>query len=399
MISEHLNNDFFDFIEKNSKESISRLRLKFHNKKTSFNMDFALIQIECRQKTSKKLEDFLKNPMFIFPTLLSSEQASHQSIAYYHASLLGKDKNILDMTAGLGIDAISFARRGADVTAIELDKIKCEALQHNIKAENINNISVINADSVNWIKQSSYLFDTIFIDPARRGNDKSRLYNLHDCSPDVVSLQDEIMSHTKSLLIKASPMLDVSETLRDIENASAIHVVCVEGECKEILIEINQENKLRNFFAVDLNRSGHILSQLKYNENDGQQEIVYAQDIHSSHYLYEPNAAVMKLSPWKVLSCKFPNLKKLAPDSHIFISADLYDDFPGRIMRIEKEINKKDRNSLKGIPINIVSRNYPLSADSLRKDIGAKEGQDDFLYASRLGKKPVLLKCTRVQKR
>ncbi|MDE6007780.1 MAG: hypothetical protein K2G90_01065, partial [Muribaculaceae bacterium] len=146
-------------------------------------------------------------------------------------------------------------------------------------------------------------------------------------------------------------------------------------------------------------RQGHILSQLKYNENDGQQEIVYAQDIHSSHYLYEPNAAVMKLSPWKVLSCKFPNLKKLAPDSHIFISADLYDDFPGRIMRIEKEINKKDRNSLKGIPINIVSRNYPLSADSLRKDIGAKEGQDDFLYASRLGKKPVLLKCTRVQKR
>lgn len=337
--------------------------------------------------------------MFIFPTLLSSEQASHQSIAYYHASLLEKDNNILDMTAGLGIDAISFARKGADVTAIELDKIKCEALQHNIKVEKKNNISVINADSVNWIKQSSYHFDAIFIDPARRGNDKARLYNLHDCSPDVVLLQDEIMSHCKRLLIKASPMLDVSETLRDIKNTSAIHAVCVEGECKEILVEVNPEKKIRSFFAVDLNRSGHVLSQLKYDENDMQKEIIYAQEIHSCHYLYEPNAAVMKLSPWKILSARFPNLKKLAPDSHIFISADLYADFPGRIMRIEKEINKKDRNSLKGIPINIVSRNYPLSADALRKDIGAKEGNDDFLYASRLGKKPILLKCVRFQKR
>ncbi|MDE5874926.1 MAG: SAM-dependent methyltransferase, partial [Muribaculaceae bacterium] len=105
---------------------------------------------------------------------------------------------------------------------------------------------------------------------------------------------------------------------------------------------------------------------------------------------------VMKLGCWKSLQEKFPGLLKLSANSHLFVSESLIDNFPGRAMRIDKTVNKKDRKSLKGFPVNIVSRNYPISADELRKTLGVKEGDNMFLYASRLGSSPLLILCDRL---
>lgn len=397
MLSDILTDSFFTFIENNKNADTKDLRLKLYGHQLPLSTDFALLQIDCRAKTKYKLSHFICHPEFIFPTSLAAEQSSHQAVGVYHTSLIDSQSEILDMTAGLGIDALSFAASGAKVTACELEAIKCEALKHNAEILGLDSFKVYEGDSIEFLNYSTNQFDVIFIDPARRGEENRRVYNLHDCIPDIISIKDQILKRSSRLLVKASPLLDITQTLRDFVKVSAIHSVCVEGECKEILIDINNSSLLLTYHAVDLDREGNIISRLDYTEDESKSgEILFTKPSSTFRYLYEPNAAVMKLAPWKVLQQKFPDLEKLDTVSHIFVSNTLYNSFPGRVMEIEKEITNKDRKTLKGLPVNIVSRNFPAKADELRKKLGVKEGKDKFLYATRLSSRPVMILCRRL---
>lgn len=401
--------EFFSFISKNSNQDPIKLRLSLYKKDSSIDMDFALTQIVCRQKSSRKLSKFIKNEKFLFPSTLSAEQATHQAVATFHSTLLGNQNgSLLDMTAGLGIDVLTMSDNTTEATAIELDPLKAEILKYNAALLGKTNLEVVNGDSAAWILGNDRIFDTIFIDPARRKEDNSRAYNFHDCLPDIVKLQDSLIYKTSRLLIKASPLLDISQTLKDIKNVTSIRVVCVQGECKEILIEASKpQDSLPStpilYEAIDLNEDGKIISYFGYtrekkNYNITQEvkdELINKSypleaDIKRGNYLYEPNAAVMKLAPWAELCVKFPKVKKLAQSSHLFISSELYPDFPGRILIIEKPIEKKDRKAIKGLPVNVVVRNYPLTVSELRKKLGVKEGTDLFLYGTTLSK-PLLI--------
>ncbi|MDE7109673.1 MAG: hypothetical protein K2O49_06895, partial [Muribaculaceae bacterium] len=125
----------------------------------------------------------------------------------------------------------------------------------------------------------------------------------------------------------------------------------------------------------DLNKDGKIISKLEFLGNDTGKACDYSCEFTPGLYLYEPNASIMKLAPWAILSDRYPGLKKLGKDSHLFISDSRFDDFPGRVLKIDKTINKKDRKTLKGFPANVVTRNYPLSADNLRKKLGVGKEQ------------------------
>lgn len=413
------NHDFFDFVDNNLFIEPNSLLLKYHNKDLGFDLSFAITQIESRKKTEKKLRSFIGHKEFLFPTLLSAEQASNEAVALFHSSLINDEKSVLDMTAGLGIDAMTFATSGNKVTACEIDPLKARILEHNVKVMGIPGLKVMAVNSVDWLNNSQSHFDLIFIDPARRTGDNKRAYNLHDCMPDIIEIEDSILRHCDRLLIKASPLLDISQTIKDIRNATSIRAICVNGECKEILIEARgSEMDLDRYDtnhlydkandiaakilkeAVDLSDTGEIKSKFSYLEHslesDKENLINYAshQDIKPGCYLYEPNAALMKLSPWKELCKRFESLKKLAPSTHLFVSDRYYADFPGRKLRIVKILEKKDRKTLKGFPANVVVRNYPLSATELRKQLGVKEGTDNFIYGTRL-KNPILILAIR----
>lgn len=426
-ISQTLNEDFFSFISNHLYDDPVKLRLNMHRKELSFDVSFALTQIESRKKTAKKLKHFIAEDKFLFPTTLSAEQASHQAVAKYHAMLISGIKgfgiihetvidsdlnnfpedpgvlnsgphngSLLDMTAGLGIDAMTMSDNANETIAIELDTLKADILKYNSSLLGKKNITVVNDDSVEWINRFSGFFDTIFIDPARRKEDNSRVYNFHDCIPDILNLQDSLLSRCSRLLIKASPLLDVTQTLKDIRDVKAIRAVCVQGECKEILIEASALPGQLLYEAVDLNEEGEIKSLFRF-KKIGDESALSAnsfarkEDIEPGNYLYEPNAAVMKLAPWPELGRRFPGIRKLALSSHLFISSELFRDFPGRVLKIEKLIEKKDLKALKGLPVNVAIRNYPLSAVELRKKLGVKEGTDLFLYGTTLFKPSLIL--------
>ncbi|MDE6769972.1 MAG: RsmD family RNA methyltransferase, partial [Muribaculaceae bacterium] len=265
-----ISDELLMFIKRNIKENPASLRLKYHGKINNFDLDFALTQIESRQKTKKKLPHFINNSCFIFPTTLSAEQASHEAVAAYHASLIEKNSDLLDMTAGLGIDVMTMAQKCSHATACELDETKAQTLRHNCKVLGLDNITVVAADSIEWISETDKHFDVIFIDPARRGEDNARTYNFHDCQPDIMNLQAMLSSKTSCLLIKASPLLDVAQTLKDISHVRAIRAICVNGECKEILVEALYtasasplpDSVLKE--AIDLKDDGSLISKFSF---------------------------------------------------------------------------------------------------------------------------------------
>lgn len=396
--------EFFNFIASNLNQDPKALMLREHGKNHPFDLDFAITQIEARRKGSHKLKNFIANPKKIFPTALSYEQASHESVAKYHASLASEGCTLLDMTAGLGIDSMAFAAKGCRVTSCELDEFKAGVLRYNVQVSGLDTLMVINADSTEWIRQQAERFDVIFVDPARRSDDDRRLYNLHDCSPDILTNLDDLLDKCDSLLIKASPLLDISQTLKDIPNTRKITTISVSGECKEVLVEVaTGVTSVEEALAIDLTQDGDTNYRFSYNpidpqnssENDIAIKFAREDDIHSGAYLYEPGATVMKLNAWGPLSIQFPEIKKLGVSSHLFASPVLYKEFPGRIMTIDSLVDKKSRKSLKGSPANVVTRNYPLRAEELRKKLGVKEGADKFIYATRLGDTPILISASR----
>lgn len=392
-IRENINESFFDFIAKNKDADIDRLLFKYHGQAQDFNLQLAVIQIAARKKTVSKLSDFLNYSEFIFPDSLAAEQSTDQRVARYHASLVGSGKKVLDMTAGLGIDAMTIASAGNQVVACDIDESRTYFLRHNANVLGLRNLTAINCDCTSL--DSSNIYDVIFIDPARRDANSRRTYSFAECSPDVISLMPKMQIMSDRILIKASPMLDISQIRHEIQDISMIHIVCVKGECKEVLVDIRKSSEFNGIKIVDLADAEYI-SEIQFSPAEiALKEVPIADmsEIAQGNYLYEPNAGVMKVDCRSAICNRFDGLKRIANDTSLYVSEYLFEDFPGRISKIETIGDKPVLKFLKNERYNIVSRNYPLSADEIRKKYKLKEGYDKYLYAFRCGEKNTPIIC------
>lgn len=385
---------FFDFIHHKAFESPLSLRLHLDKNKYDFDIHFAINQIECRKKYATKFKEFLSNPYFLFPDLISPQQASHPAVSNFHAQLVGKINTVADLTAGLGIDSLAFASVAKEVLSVELDNNKALILKHNTGELGIRNIQVINEDAIDFIQTASGKFDVIFIDPSRRDGNLNRVYNLADCNPDVIKFSDLLIEKTQRIFIKASPLLDISQTLKDFKLISSIRAIGVKGECKELLIELNPNTSSTSdvlLEAVDLEPNGEVISRFStfLSEIDTKSiPMASIADFTKGKFILEPSAMLLKLVPWNVISEKY-NAKKLSPSSHLFIAEEKPLDFPGRISEFNKFITKKDRKTFNGFPAISVSKNHPLTSDEVRKFFSLKEGDSNVVYATRINQKPV----------
>lgn len=384
---------FFDFITANNRGDALGLKLKYSGKNLSFNLDFALTQITCRQKTCKKLKSFVSHREFLFPSTLSAEQASDERVGGYHASLCRGCHSVLDMTAGLGIDTMSLCRVSENVTAIELDKEKTECLQLNADTLGISNLNVLNCDSIEFIKNTDSIFDVIFIDPARRAGDGSRIYSLSQSQPDVTENLDNILSKTDNLIVKASPLLDVSQTFRELPGCHRIEIVCVDGECKEILAFVKKGGTPQQVSVVNLNED-ETCSRIDFRLDELSGSCLILDDLSDKEngYIYEPNAGLMKLNCSHALCMRFDNLMKLSPSTNLYFSRVFHSEFPGRIFKIKTLPDKRDLKNLRNSKCAALSRNYISRADQMMKKYGLRESESVFLIGAGVGAKatPVL---------
>ena len=142
---------------------------------------------------------------------------------------------MVDLTCGLGIDVYHFAQGAKSITAVERNLDIAQAVMYNAGILGFSNINVQNTDCCEFIRNTERHFDVAFIDPARRGNSGKRLFALSDCEPNVTAILDDIKEKCDKLIIKASPMLDISQVIRDLPGVTEIYAIGTPQECKEIV--------------------------------------------------------------------------------------------------------------------------------------------------------------------
>ena len=392
-----------DFIESHLKDDVRQLALS----KFPDDVDKTLIlnQIEARQILSKKVPSWASNPDLLFPRHLSLEQCSSELTAKYKASLVENGNVFVDLTGGLGIDSYFLSEKFKTSYYVENQKELCDLAEHNFAVLG-RKITVVNEDSESFLNGFISRWDNarvvLYIDPARRDIYNRKMVSLHDCSPDVVDLVETHGRASLQYLIKASPMLDISLITNELQNISEIHIVSVKNECKEILIKIEPgfDGDIK-YFCVDLQPVGtrHALPlQVETNFQFVESEEKSAIPTFSSNikkYLYEPNSSLMKSGAFKLISQRFA-IDKLHVNSHLYTSDSLIPDFPGRIFEVVgfAPFNKKIKKELlKDITeASVATRNFPLSANELRKSLNLKESDKNFVFGTTLmGEKKVLI--------
>jgi len=369
-----LPSDLKEFINNNLKQDINNLALK-KNPFPEYEWSWILNQIQAKRKAEKKLPTWFSNEDVIFPSTLSIEQTSSETLAKFKVALISGEK-LIDLTGGFGVDDFYFAKRFKKVVHCEFQEDLSAIVHHNFKVLNTDNIETVSGDSISYFQKSTEKFDWIYIDPARRDDKKTKVFLLKDCTPNVVELQEFLFEKSENILIKVATLLDISSILNELNNVKTIYAIGLHNEVKELLIIlekgfINQPELI----AVNISNDGTIHQDI-FPLND-------AADSQLStplNYLYEPFSSYLKIGAYNDIATKF-NVNKLHKHSHLYTSNELV-DFPGRCFKIEQVIpyNKKDIKFLENTKCNITTRNFPLKVEEIRKKHKIKDGGDLYVF-------------------
>lgn len=385
-----------DFILRHRTEDIRKLALKA-SKDKGVDMPTALAQIEGWQIACRKLPAWSRTDGILYPPHLSMEQCSSEATAGYKATILGKGDTFTDLTGGFGVDCSYLARSFKQAWYVERNETLCAIARHNFATLGLHHIQVCNEESAQFLKHMPPK-DALFLDPARRDEHGGKTVSISDCTPDVKDLFPILCTKAERILVKLSPMLDISQAIQDLPRITTIHVISVNNECKELLLfyDGKKEEGYPVFHTINM---GKTMQRFNFTREEEQEAIcTYASQPES--FLYEPNAALLKAGAYRILSHKF-HVKKLHTNSHLYTSYTLCPSFPGRIFRIDSfsSFSKKDLKSFlpEDRKANLTVRNFPASVSDLRKRLKLKEGGDVYLFATTLQKgDKVLIKCRKV---
>ena len=357
----------------------------------------ALQQIKGLQVAKSKLPSWYRFDNVIYPVQLSLEQCSSEDTALYKQSLCDISKVMVDLTGGFGIDISFLSKNFSKAIYVEQQESLVELAKHNFSVLGLHNIEVVNADAVDYLSKIDAV-DMIYIDPARRDVKGRKTVSIEDCTPNLLDIQSMLDSKAERVMIKLSPMLDISLALKSLPNISEVHIVSVDNECKELLFI-----KEQNFRGVEpILHCINIMSTSDCFSFSRTEEENTLADYTSSlnRYLYEPNASLMKAGAYKVV-CDRYNVKKLHLSSHLYTSDLIINDFPGRKFKIltVSSLNKKDIKRDFSIikQANIATRNFPLKAEELRKRLNLKDGGNIYIFGTTLSdNQKVLLICEKL---
>lgn len=370
------------FLEDNKYEDVTKLALQTH-RYPNLPMGFLLDQITIRKKGKKKLPECLSNPYFIFPTKLNYEQSSSELTAKYKTSLV-EGKTLIDLTGGIGIDAIYFSKKIESVTHVEENETTSAFAKHNFKTLGINNITCITDQGESHLNDT---YDVIYLDPARRKEEK-KIFKFEDCSPNPLALLEKLHETANQILIKASPLIEVKTAIKELKFVSEVHIISVRDEVKEILFLLSKNSPKEALIkSIDLKRNQEF--SFTY-EREKKSNTRLAEEVET--YLYEPLNALYKAGPYQLL-CNVFDLKKLGRQTHYYTSKKLVPNFPGNTYKIESVLpfNKKVKK-LKIEQVNIKTRNFKLNTAELKKYLSiSKDGGDLYLFGTSLGKETILI--------
>ncbi|GMN11418.1 hypothetical protein MTsPCn9_09750 [Croceitalea sp. MTPC9] len=347
-------------------------------------------QLEAKKKCQNKLPSWFNAEQIYYPNKLNIEQTSSETTAQYKANLVS-GKSLLDITGGFGIDSHFFAQKLLQIIHCELDKNLSEIASYNAQILNQKNIVFKAQNGLGFLENFNKNFDWIYADPSRRDNAKGKVFKLADCIPNIPKNLDLLFEHTDSILLKVSPLLDLTLGIKELKWVTEIHVIAVQNEVKEVLFLLRKDAEENiKIKTVNLKKDGEERFEfLKKDEKEANVEYDLPQK-----YLYEPNTAVLKSGGFKSIGSAF-DLNKLHEHSHLYTSDTLI-NFPGRVFKIHSVVpySKKAILKLAIKKANITTRNFPESVATIRRKLKIKDGGDDYLFfTTNLNNERVVVHC------
>lgn len=367
------------FVQENLNADVRVLALSA-DRSGFFDTKMALELIDCYQRAQNKLPSWVEN--FLAIDRRSLEQSSSEQVARYRATVLSGER-LLDLTGGLGVDDHFLSFSFSEVISLDMNPSLVEISTYNDVVLNKDNIEHICDDAANW---SAYKIDnstTVYVDPDRRDSSGNRIYSLKECSPPVLEWLDELLPQCEQVVIKASPMLDITQLRREVPGLSSIHVISSANEIKEVMLvarkKVNEECEI---IAVELN-DGKV-SKVSSKDLKTPDDSIETYDEAESKFILEPGAAILKAGLSEPYAAKFA-LRKAGVSPAFYFSGELPENWIGRAWeileilplnwkKIKKHLSQLDMNRF-----NIVRKYFPWSTAVILKKLRIKEGGEQFL--------------------
>ncbi|MBR6305755.1 MAG: hypothetical protein IKR38_03115 [Bacteroidales bacterium] len=432
--------DFKEFILAHDGDDVASLALKRKSLETAVeDWNLALSTIEVRSKLRHKVPQWYAVPSLHYPKALSAEQCSSSETANYKASLVSSwsdalktfrasplfppingplplmsrgrhsfpgttptaDMKIADLTGGMGVDAWAFSKVAKEVLYNEMDEGLCRAAEHNFRELGVGNVVIENRIvEPGKVKEVLRGFepDIVFLDPARRGGGGRKVFRLEDCSPNVIELLPELYDACPNIMLKLSPMADITLVCKQLPGVREVHIVATGGECKELLLLL--EKGFTGAYSTVVYESG---ATLVYGDGsnvhkpstastppkqvwappsyvaEGGYRFVDITTISSTSYLFEPGKALLKAGAFD-MPCEY-GLSKLGRHTHLYVS---HEPVPEEIAPFGKCFEIVETLPLSGKTMkdvgkrypkaDVTARNIPMTSEELAKRLGVKPG-------------------------
>lgn len=395
MMSKIYNREVIQFIQDHLKSD--PIHLVFESKKyPDLPIREIANQIASRQKAKDKLPEWYSNPEIIFPLKENLEQASSEVTAKFKSRWL-KGKSILDLTGGSGVDLFYMSKTFKHAFYVEPNAELIDITEYNFRLLR-KKVKTFNTTAEEFLHSNSSSYDVVYIDPSRRSKTKKRVYSLEEYQPNVVDLYDELLEIGKEVVVKTSPMIDIKKTLQQLPGTFLVQVLSVENEVKEVLFylskEIKSEIKIEAWNILNSKDDQEFTFTLD-EEKKAMPEISIPK-----RYLYEPNSAIRKAGAFSLIATRY-RLSKLHSNTHFYSSDEIKNDFPGRIFEVIKIIkpNKKEiKKEFPGGKVNVISKNFPMGTNEIKKKFRLADGGDEFLIFCEVPNQKTSLRCSLIRR-
>jgi hypothetical protein len=341
-------------------------------------------QISGRRKAKDKLPLFYSTSGIVYPPASNLEQSSSEATARFKSEILrgllapGAAKGA-DITGGFGVDTFFFSRMLKEIVYTEPDEVLLQMARHNHRILGADNITYNAETAADFIEGTGPCFDFIYIDPSRKTTSGKKIVTLENSEPDIVKLQVQLFEKAPLLLVKASPLLDIQAGMQQLAHVKKVYVVSVDNDCKEVLLLCEKNfSGVAQIEAVNLAEGRAAETFIFSLEEEQNLQSDFSDPLR---YLYEPNASILKAGAFKTVGHRF-GLRKIQVNTHLYTAEELVSHFPGRKFIIEKLVRPEPSVLKEFFPdgkANVTTRNYPLTAEALKKKSGLKDGGEAFL--------------------
>lgn len=280
---------------------------------------------------------------------------------------------LLDLTCGLGIDVMNFAGRFDRVVTLERDQELSRVVRYNFDLLGIDNVDVITTSAEEYVATTQEHFDWVFADPDRRSATGKKMVRMEECSPDIIALMPRLKEIAGRIGLKLSPLFDVDEAFRLFPN-SVVEVVSIGGECKELNIYTDAEHEVLRCSVVGVGRWEFAREDMHVAPT------AQPLDVERAKYLVIPDVALQKARV--AISALKPYAQIWSNNGYAFASELPSEPLPAKVYAIERmeRYNPKQlKREFKGVGVEILKRDTPLSIDALRRATGMRAGSERLM--------------------